>query len=65
MTTLEVQVPEQQAHEYRILFQSLARRKMSNEDFEDLLLSLKIEEVASSNSDDYISAEDFLEKQWK
>ncbi len=65
MITLEVQVPEQQAQEYRMLFQSLAKRKMSNEDFEDILLSLKIKDVASDNSHDYVSAETFLERQWK
>jgi len=63
MTTVEVQVPDTQAQEYKALFQSLAKRKMTSDDFEDLLLSSKIEEVASDNKEDYTSAEDFLQKQ--
>lgn len=64
MTTLEIQVPDTQAKKYEALFQTLASRKMTSEDFEDVLLSCKIEEVASKNPDDYMSADVFLEQLW-
>lgn len=60
MTTLEIQVPDTQAQKYEALFQTLARQKMKSEDIEDMLLGLKIGEVSSHNSDDYISAQQFL-----
>jgi len=62
MTTLEIQVPDKNAKKYQILFESFARRKMTNEDFEDVLLSFKIDEVASEKKEDYIDADTFLGK---
>ena len=62
MTTLEIQVPDIQAKKYEALFQTLASRNMTSEDFEDVLLSCRIDEVASNNPDDYMSADGFLEQ---
>lgn len=61
MTTLEIQVPDQKAKNYKALFQSLAKRDMTWEDIEDMLLGIKMEEVSSDNLEDYIHQENFSE----
>lgn len=65
MTTLEIQVPDQKAKNYKALFQSLAKRDMTWEDIEDMLLGIKMEEVSSDNLEDYISSREFLRGVWR